>query len=131
MAAYTALTAFIPALAEDSFGEWSTEEEIVRAGAKGPWINYTPTTQAFLFTLDEVAGTFPEGALREEIRACGIEYSTPGFRAADLQTATPEALIAMMWTLVNVEHLREGNLLRFFKEGWMLRWLTRLAELDV
>ena len=91
---------------------------------------YTPEVQAFLFELDEVAGAFPEGYLRDEIRRCGIEYGTQGFRDADLAQASPEALIAMMWTLVNVERLREGNLLRFFREGHILTWLRRLAEID-
>lgn len=130
MAEYRRLTDYLCLLEGNDFGEWATPEEIERAGAKGPWVAYTPEVQAFLFELDEVAGAFPEGYLRDEIRRCGIEYGTQGFRDADLAQASPEALIAMMWTLVNVERLREGNLLRFFREGYILTWLRRLAEID-
>ena len=49
---------------------------------------------------------------------------------ADISSMDAKGVIALLIGAVRAERFCDGALLEFFEEGYILRWLERLAEID-
>jgi ADP-ribosyl-[dinitrogen reductase] hydrolase len=60
----------------------------------------------------------------------GLEWSDTALRSADVQHLDEQAILALIMGVIRAERFCEGVLLAYFKDGYIIKWLKRLAEID-
>jgi hypothetical protein len=60
----------------------------------------------------------------------GLEWSTDSMSTADVSGLDGKAVMALLLGADRAERFCDGALLRFCRNGSILRWLTRLQEID-
>lgn len=57
-------------------------------------------------------------------------WSQKGFRDADIASVDAECILALLVSAIQLERVNEGLLSSFFRDGSIVRWLSRLKEID-
>lgn len=52
-------------------------------------------------------------------------------RNIDVDTLNEQCILALIMGVIRADRFSEGTLLSFFKDGYILKWLQRLKEIDV
>lgn len=130
------LTAFIPRIKDDSFGEWFIDREndgTPEHPKQMPFVNYTRVVDQFINTLYAYCEAHPEyehTKYGHTLESLGIEWGSTSMEQADVSDMEAKGVIALLIGAVRAERFCDGALLAFFQEGCILRWLERLAEID-
>ena len=133
---FTELTAFIPRIKDDSFGEWIIDREndgTPEHPIQFPYVHYSRVVDEFIDTLYAFCGAHPEfehTRYGETLDNLGIDWGSTSMEQADVSSVEAKGVIALLIGAVRAERFCDGALLGFFEEGSILRWLERLAEID-
>lgn len=139
---YESLTKLIPEMEKDIFGEWNLEKEgecTEENTSIMPYVSFTPTAYTFFSEMGRIVEQHPEFNIynyKEYLVQRGYISDGKGpFPIEKLQTVPSEKLneediFAMCFAVQRSDRFCEGIMLKFFKDGTILAWLKRLAELD-
>lgn len=139
---YESLTKLIPEMEKDIYGEWNLPMK--GEGTKDnpyimPHVSFTPTAYSFFSEMGKIVEQHPEFDLynyKKYLERRGYISDAKGpFPIGELQTVPSERLNAedifvMCFAVQRTDRFCEGIMLKFFKDGTILKWLKRLAELD-
>lgn len=133
---FAELTAFIPSLKNDAFGEWVIDREndgTPEHPKQMPFVNYTGVAEQFIHTLFaycEAHPAYEHTVYGRTLDSFGITWGAASMEKADVSGMDAKGVIALLVGAVRAERFCDGALLAFFKKGCILRWLERLAEID-
>ena len=134
---YEALTSFLPALREDSFGAWSAgvrTPDMPADKQPAPVLAYSPTVTALSEALRAFCAKHPEfdtAHYSETLRAHGLGFNFTALSTADVSEAGPKLLLALLTAAWRAEGICEGTVLDLLREGVIQRWLDRLETVSV
>lgn len=128
------LLKYIPLIEGDEIGEWVFVE--VNDGSKEkpfrmPYVKYSEVVDNFLEdfyefqNINEDIDLFHYHKILEENN---IEWNKVSMVNADVSMVNAECILALITGAIRAERFSDGALLRFFKEGLILKWLERLSE---
>ena len=60
----------------------------------------------------------------------GLKWDNALMRRADIENLDEQVILALMMGAIRAERFCDGALLGFFEDGYMLKWLKRLKEID-
>ena len=118
---YEKLTAYIPRLQSDEFGKWFIDTK------------NDGTIRGLVGEIYDFMDNHPEFGLnryQDILKENGLEWSTDSMSTADVSGLDGKAVMALLLGADRAERFCDGALLRFCKNGSILRWLTRLQEID-
>ncbi|MBR5409321.1 MAG: hypothetical protein IK104_01500 [Clostridia bacterium] len=135
MNTFSELTALIPSLKNDSYGEWIVDKK--NDGSPGhpkqmPYVRYTAAVDRFIETLFRFCDAHPEYEhthYLETLEQYGV-LSANDPKPADISRADAKLVIALLVRSVRAERFCDGALLGFCKDGTVVRCLERLASID-
>ena len=136
MSKHSELTAFIPLLKGDTFGEWVVDKENDGSPEhpfQMPFVLYTVTMHQFIETLYRFCDAHPEYEhthYGETLEENNLEWNTNSMARADVSHAEAKLVIALLVGAVRADRFSEGALLDFCKNGCLVRWLERLEAID-
>lgn len=130
------LTAFIPQIKEDAFGEWIVDRKndgTPEHPMQMPYVNYSEVVDNFIETLYQFCDRhteFEHTQYGKTLHDYGLEWGKESMSKADVNSMNAKGVIALLIGAVRAERFCDGALLAFFESGCILRWLERLAEID-
>ena len=136
MRKHSELTAFIPILKRDTFGEWIVDKEndgTPEHPFHMPFVHYTEAVDRFIETLYSFCEAHPEyehtryGETLDQYRS---ESGVKDLTEADVSHAEAKLVIALLIGAVRADRFCEGALLDLCKNGSIVRWLERLEAID-
>ena len=133
---FAELTAYIPQIKGDAFGEWFIDREndgTPEHPKQMPFVNYSRVVDNFVDTLYHYCDEHPEfehTRYHDTLQSHGLEWGMASMKDADVSSMDAKGVIALLIGAVRAERFCDGALLDFFEEGCILRWLERLAEID-
>jgi hypothetical protein len=133
---YEKLTAYIPRLQSDEFGKWfidTKNDGTPEHPYQMPYVDYTDTVVGLEKEVYEFMDSHPEFGLnryQDILKENGLEWSTDSMSTADVSGLDGKAVMALLLGADRAERFCDGALLRFCRNGSILRWLTRLQEID-
>ena len=143
MGKYDELTKYIPLLKDDSFGKWHVDPALISffKGNKGkqerpfevPFVDYSDNVNNFIDDFNEFCEAHPEyehTRYRYTLKDYGLEWNEESFMAVDVSKKDAKCVIALIQGIIRAERFCDGAMLPFFREGYVLRWLERLKEMD-
>ena len=98
-----------------------------------PYVDYSDTVVGLEKEVYEFMDNHPEFWLnryQDILKENGLEWSTDSMSTADVSGLDGKAVMALLMGADRAERFCDGALLRFCKNGSILRWLTRLQEID-
>ena len=135
MVIFSELTAFIPILKNDTFGEWIVDKEndgTPEHPFRMPFVHYTPAVYQFVETLYGYCEAHPEYEHThyiETLEKYGL-WGGADPENADVSNADAKLVIALLIGVVRADRFCEGALLDNCKNGCVVRWLERLEAID-
>ena len=134
MKKYQALTKYVARLEKDkNYGAWIRPERPIDSGGEfmpyvGDYVRYTDTV---IDLMCEIAHFNAEpGMLKNAFKENAIEYNEYNLKNFDLTHATPELIISFLQKVVKNDRFRDGAFLEALEEGYITKWLTKLADMD-
>ena len=64
------------------------------------------------------------------LRKHKIEYNDEAVMAVDYQSMDGQVVAALIVTVVRAERIYEGTINQFIQNGYILKWLKRLKQID-
>ncbi len=136
MKRFDALTKYIPILEGHEAGNWvidrendGTSEHPIRM----PYVDYSLPVIQFEDAVYKAVDKYPDMKLSSYnsiLQKFGIEWGSESMQEADVSEVDALCVIALLVGVIRAERFCDGALLRFFKNGCILKWLRRLEELD-
>lgn len=124
---YETLTVYMNKLKYDYYGKWHCGEN------EFPFVNYTLTVHRFEDAVYEFVDEHKEMGLQRYysiLENNNIEYTAEKMREADECKLNGQTLMALIVGAIRAERLCTGALLGFLEDGCIIKWLTRLEEID-
>lgn len=136
MSVYKTLTAYLPTLEADNFGEW-----IIDCESKGtleqpiqmPYVSYSRMARHFIDDVYTFADEHQEYGLycyNDILLENGIEWDNVSMNKVDTSALDGKCIIALLMGAIRADRFSEGTLLHFFETGTITKWLNRLKEID-
>lgn len=133
---YEILTGLIEPLKNDAIGDW-----IIDADSKGtiddpitaPFVSYSNLVVELIMKVYEFSDMHPEYELtkyRDVLSRYGLDWKSESMRNADVSSLDGQAVMALLMSVIRMDKFCEGAILGFLKDGYVLKWLKRLKELD-
>lgn len=134
---FAVLTKYINELEEaEVFGEWvvdrkndgSTERPI-----QFPFVNFSGVSDMFVDDFYKFTESHPEYELQQYgviLERNGLKWDNALMRRADIENLDEQVILALMMGAIRAERFCDGALLGFFEDGYILKWLKRLKDID-
>lgn len=132
---FAELTACIPQIKGDTFGEWFIDREndgTPEHPKQMPFVDDSPVVDDFVGSLYRYCEEHPEyehTRYYDTLKSRGLEWGMTSMRNEDVSRMDAKGVIALLIGAVRAERFCDGALLDFFEEGCILRWPERLAEI--
>lgn len=133
---YESLTALIPMLKKDNFGEWIVDKEndgTPEHPIQFPFVNYGEAVRELEKEIYEFEKQHPDFGLNrysDILNENGIEWGLDSMQNADVSNLNGRSVMALLLGAVRAERFCDGALLDFCENGSIAKWLGRLKELD-
>ncbi len=136
MKQFVRLTKLIQQLSNDPHGEWIIDRD--NDGSKEhpiqwPHVDYTKTVMELEHAIYDFVDQNPDYKLTsysDILEARGIKWSTASMEKADVSSLDPQGVMALLVGAIRAERFCDGAFLGFLKSGAVLKWLSRLKEID-
>lgn len=117
-----------------SFGRWITDEgESQDKPVQIPFVVYDDLVTMFIEEFYHFAELHPEYKLKNYhsiIESYGLDWEKESLEKVPLETLDEQCVLALMMGAIRADRFAEGALLDFFNEGFIVKWLRRLQEID-
>ncbi len=126
---FKVLTKYIDEFAADSpYGTWLR-------GGENEWsfVGYDRLVIKFEDEFDQFAESHPEYQLTsygEILDRNGLKWDNAQMRKATTDNLDAQCVLALIMGAIRAERFCNGALLEFFNDGYILKWLKRLREID-
>lgn len=130
---YKILTKHIPLIEKDKVGEWISYNDNDEKIIYFPHVRYSITILKFmndLYTFVKVREDLDLYRYKAILEKNSIEYGEQTFKDADISNLDGQCLVALILGILRADRFSEGTLLHFLKEGYIIKWLKRLKEID-
>ncbi len=133
MADYSKLIALIDEIRNaDSFGEWAGGDLQTDAQTPGvremSYISYNEIVYHLRNAMESCRDDHRRDHRGDRAHSSNLAWDTNVF-SYDVTHADEQCILALLDTAFRQERFCEGTVLKALKEGYVLRWLERLAEL--
>lgn len=121
----------------ESYGEWIIDREndgTLENPIHMPYVNYNELVKMFISDFYQFSNSHPEYQLTKYsliLENNGIKWNNSSMRNIDVDTLNEQCILALIMGVIRADRFSEGTLLSFFKDGYILKWLQRLKEIDV
>ena len=132
---YEALTAFIPFMKGDHFGDWNdkTGDGAQENPSIMSYIAYDEPIIRLNRTLYQFEKEHTEFDLfhyPDILEKGGINLDHVSLSTMDVSTLDGTTILAMIRLVFSMERFSDGTVLEYCQNGCFLRWLLRLKEID-
>ena len=133
---YEKLTAYIPRLQADTYGQWITDNE--NDGTPDhttslPYVEYSDAVRGLMKELYDFHKNHPEFDLvhyMEILDKNGIKHPGSALPAEEMLKLDAQTTLALLFWPFRADRFSPGALIHSFKNGSILACLKRLQELD-
>ena len=136
MKMYENLTRLIDVLETDNIGNWVFDEKskgTIEDPIQMPYVSYTDAIKDLVIEIYDFSKSHPEYKLnkyRDILVEHGLDWKSEGMKSADIATADGQLIMTLLYSVTRMDRFCEGALLGFCKEGFAVKWLKRLKEID-
>lgn len=136
MSEYKTLTAYLPTLEADNFGEWITDCEnngTLEKPIRIPYVSYSRMARHFIDDVYTFADEHQEYSLyryNDILLENGIEWDNVSMSKVDPSALDGKCITALLMGAIRADRFSEGALLHFFETGTITKWLNRLKEIE-
>lgn len=136
MSVYKTLTAYLPTLEADNFGEWITDRKskgTLEKPIQMPYVSYSKMARHFIDDVYTFADEHKEYGLyryNDILFENGIEWDNASMSEVDTSALDGKCITALLMSAIRADRFSEGALLHFFETGTITKWLNRLKEID-
>jgi len=134
---FAVLTKYINALEEaEVFGEWVVDRKNDGSSERPiqfPFVNFSRISDSFVDDFYKFSESHLEYELQEYgdiLERNGLEWDNALMRRADIENLDEQVILALMMGAIRAERFCDGALLGFFEDGYILKWLKRLKDID-
>ena len=134
---FAVLTKYINELEEaEVFGEWVVDRKndgSLERPIQFPFVNFSKVSDMFVVEFYKFSERHPEYELQQYgdiLERNGLEWDNALMRRADIENLNEQVILALIMGAIRAERFCDGALLGFFEDGYMLKWLKRLKEID-
>lgn len=134
---YESLTKFIPPIeGADGYGEWIVDREHADTAEDPKQMSFVGYSNLVLELEDAIfafVDAHPEMGLThyyDILERNGLAWDFDSMERASADELDGTAIMALLVGASRAERFCDGALLRFCREGCILRWLKRLREID-
>lgn len=134
---FAILTKYINELEEaEVFGEWVVDRKndgSPEHPIQFPFVNFSKVSDMFVVEFYKFSERHPEYELQQYgdiLERNGLEWDNALMRRADIENLNEQVILALIMGAIRAERFCDGALLGFFEDGYMLKWLKRLKEID-
>ena len=135
MGKFECLTRYLSVIDLDEIGTWVFNNKDDRPGApvRAPYIKYTGMVLLFIKDVFDFRDRNADLGLDRYdliLQENGIKWGQKTMKEADVSQMDGRGVIALIIGVLRAEHFSDGQILDFFKDGTMKKWLKRLKEID-
>lgn len=134
---FKVLTKYIGKLSDrEYFGDWVFDCEndgSPEHPKQMPFVKYDELVNMFVEEFYQFSQSYPEYKLmnyRSILEDYGIKSNSGVLKDADVELLDAQCILAMIMYIIRFERFGDGLLLKFLKEGIILKWLRRLKTID-
>jgi len=134
---FKVLTKYIGKLSDrEYFGDWVFDYEndgSPEHPKQMPFVQYDELVKMFVEEFYQFSQSHPEYKLmnyRSILEDYGIKPNTRDLQDADVELLDAQCILAMIMCIIRFERFGDGLLLKFLKEGIILKWLRHLKTID-
>lgn len=134
---FAVLTKYINELEEaEVFGEWVVDRKndgSLERPIQFPFVNFSKVSDMFVVEFYKFSESHPEYELQQYgdiLERNGLKWDNALMRRADVENLDEQVILALIMGAIRAERFCDGALLGFFEDGYMLKWLKRLKEID-
>lgn len=117
-----------------SFGRWITDErELKDKPEQIPFVLYDDLVEMFIEEFHHFAEHHLEYKLTNYhsiIKNNGLNLEKESLEKAPLETLDEQCVLALLMGAIRADRFKEGTLFEFFNEGFIVKWLRILQEMD-
>jgi len=133
---YETLTAFVTSLETSQLGTMVIEvidKNKPEHSIQLPYASYERTVMDFIQAVYTFADEHEEMGIYhyyDILKKNNIQWESRSMEEADVENLGGDAVVALIMGATRADRFCEGALLDFLKEGYIVKWLNRLKELD-
>jgi len=134
---FKVLTKYIAKFSETkSYGEWFTDSENNGAPEHPiqlPFVVFDDIVDLFVSEFYQFAESHPEYQLTNYsliLRNNAIGWNGESMRNVNTDALDEQCILALIMAAIRAERFCDGALFGFFSDGYILKWLKRLKEID-
>ena len=133
---YELLTDLIESLKDDNIGDWIIDTDSrgrIDEPTTAPYVSYSNIAKDLILKVYEFSDMHPEYELkkyRDVLSRYGLDWKSESMKKADVSSLDGKAVMALLMSIIRMDRFCEGAVLGFCKDGYVLKWLKRLKELD-
>ena len=133
---YVQLTALLPALQSDNYGEWIIDREndgTPEHPIQFPFVNYGEVVRKLEEEIYHFEQDHPDFGLNrygEILKKNEIEWCFESMKNVDVSKFDGKVVMALLMGAVRAERFCDGALIGFCKDGSIIKWLERLKDID-
>ena len=128
------LTDHIKELTDIKYGEWNSGEADSEDTIVMPTVIYNSAVNRFLFDFELFivkSSDIKYHNYEDVLKRAKIKNNTEDFYNADITNLSSDVILAMIVGILRKDRFCEGILLETFENGYILRWLKRIKEIDL
>lgn len=132
---FSELIDYIPKIENGVSGKWIFDNEndgTPEHPKRMPYVKYSESIEDFVESLYHYCDEHPEfdhKSYGETLKSLNLEWTSTSMQNADVSEMDAKSVIALLIGAVRADRFCEGALFGFFKNGCILRWLSRLEEI--
>ena len=136
MSRFDVLTKYILLIPEDSIGEWVVDNEndgTPEHPIQFPYVDYSEMVHNFIKDVYAFGDEFKDIGLTQYgiiLEENGIGLNITEMKKADVSKFDSQGVLALIMGALRADRFCEGDLLSFFKNGCILKWLKRLDSIE-
>ena len=133
---YEALTVFLERLNTTEYGDWIVDKEndgSAEHPIQFPFVAYRRVVREFQSAVYDFLDQHEELELTrysEILKEANIEWGALSMKNADVSSLDGKTVVALLVGAIRAERFCDGALLDFFEDGSIVKWLSRLKEID-
>ena len=120
----------------ESFGEWFADRKndgTLEHPIQMPFVNFNDLVDLFADEFYQFSESHPEYQLTRYgsiLERNGLNWGDEKMRNADVDSLDAKCILALIMGAIRAERFCDGALLSFFKDGFIVKWLKRLKDID-